>query len=126
MPVVVVVEMTIFRLGKRGSIARTNCVATFTSPTLSAMFTLIIFVIGHTTSFLRDFILLYPDKPLLWLLKAIYTVMPNLENLNIKTAAVQHLATPPHAVLFGFLYGLGYTAFVLILTIMIFENKDLK
>jgi ABC-type transport system involved in multi-copper enzyme maturation permease subunit len=100
--------------------------STFTSPTLSALFTLVIFVIGHTASFLRDFILLYPDKPLLWLLKAIYTVMPNLENLNLKMAAVEHLATQPHAVLFGFLYGFGYTAFVLILTILVFENKDLK
>jgi ABC-type transport system involved in multi-copper enzyme maturation permease subunit len=100
--------------------------STFASPTLSALFTLLTFVIGHSMSFLRDFILLYPDKPFLWLLRAIYTVMPNLENLNIKMAAVEHIPGPPHAVLFGFLYGLGYTAFVLVLTVLVFENKDLK
>jgi ABC-type transport system involved in multi-copper enzyme maturation permease subunit len=100
--------------------------STLTSPTLAALFTLVIFVIGHTASFLRDFILLYPDKPFLWLIRAIYTVMPNLENLNIKMAAVQHIAIQPHTILFGFLYGLGYTAFVLVLTVLVFENKDLK
>ena len=100
--------------------------SSFTSPTLSALFTLVIFVVGHTAAFLRDFILLYPDKPFLWLIRAIYTAMPNLENLNIKMAAVQHIPAPPHAVLFGFLYGLGYTVFVLVLTILVFENKDLK
>jgi Cu-processing system permease protein len=100
--------------------------STITSPTLSALFTLIIFAVGHTAAFLRDFILLYPDKPFLWLFKGIYMVMPNLENLNLKMAAVENLATPPHAVLFGFLYGLGYTVFVLILTILVFEKKDLK
>jgi Cu-processing system permease protein len=100
--------------------------STFTSPTLAALFTIITFVIGHTASFLRDYILLYPDKPFLWLFRAIYTVMPNLENLNLKMAAVENLPIQAHAVLFGFLYGLGYTAFVLILTVLVFESKDLK
>lgn len=100
--------------------------STVTSPTLSAVYTLIVFVAGHTASFLREFVMVYPDRGFHWLLKAIYYVMPNLDNLNIKMAAVEHITQPPHAVAFGFFYGLGYIVFVQVLTMLIFEGKDLK
>jgi ABC-type transport system involved in multi-copper enzyme maturation permease subunit len=100
--------------------------STFTSPTLSAVYTLIVFVVGHTSAFLREFIMVYPDRGFHWLLKAIYYIMPNLENLNIKMAAVEHINQPPHVVAFGFFYGLGYIVFIQILTMLVFEGKDLK
>jgi Cu-processing system permease protein len=100
--------------------------STITSPTLAAVFTLCIYVIGHTTSFIREFTLVNPDQGAHWLLRVIYLVMPNLENLNLKMASVEHIALPPHAAAFGALYGAGYIAFVLALTVLIFENKDLK
>ncbi len=100
--------------------------STITSPTLAAVFTLCVYVIGHTTAFIREFITVHPDKGFHWLLRIIYLVMPNLENLNLKAAAVEHSALPPHAAMFGALYGLGYIAFILMLTVLIFENKDLK
>ena len=100
--------------------------STLTSPTLAALFTLIVYILGHTTSFLREFVQMNPDKGYHWVLRATYYIVPNLENLNLKTAAVEHLARPPHAVGFGLLYGLGYVAFVLVLTMAVFEGKDLK
>ena len=100
--------------------------SSISSPTLSALFTLTIFVIGHLSSTIRDYIQLYPDKGFHWLLKAIYYIAPNLENLNLKMNVVEHLDTPPHAVLHGFLYGAGYILILLLLTMAIFERKDLK
>lgn len=100
--------------------------SSFTSPTLSAILTLIVFVIGHMSGFLREYIQLYPDRGFHWLFKAMYFVLPNLENLNMKMAAVEHLKQPPHAVLYGCIYGIAYTAVILILTMAIFQKKDLK
>jgi ABC-type transport system involved in multi-copper enzyme maturation permease subunit len=100
--------------------------STISSPTLAALFTVIVFVVGHTSAFLREYVQVYPDRGFHWLLKAAYYVLPNLENLNLKLAVVEHLARPPHALLFGFLYGLGYILFVLGCTMVLFENKDLK
>ena len=100
--------------------------STFTSPTMSALFTIMVYVIGHSTSFLREYVQVYPDRGTHWLLKGIYYVMPNLENLNLKMAVVEQLSLPPHAALFGFIYGLAYILFILLLTVAIFEGKDLK
>jgi len=100
--------------------------SSFSSPALSAVFTLIIFVAGHVSSFLHDFVSLYPDKGFHWLFRLIYYLIPNLEKLNIKLAVVENLQMDPHAVLLGVVYGLSYTVFMLLLTVIIFQKKDLK
>ncbi|MFH1941420.1 MAG: ABC transporter permease [bacterium] len=100
--------------------------STFVSPTLSAIFTLIVFVAGHLSGFLRDYVQLYPDKGVHWFLRVIYTVVPNLESLNLKTAVVEQIERPPHAVEYGLLYGIGYIFILLLLTVAVFERRDFK
>lgn len=100
--------------------------SSFISPTLSAIFTLIVFVVGHLSPFLRDYVQLYPDRGFHWLLRLIYYVVPNLENLNLKTAVVEQLERPPHAVGYGLLYGVVYIFILLLLTAVTFEKKDFK
>ena len=100
--------------------------SSFTSPTLSAIFTLVIFVVGHLSGYLRDYVQLYPDKGFHWLLRLIYYTAPNLENLNLKMAVVEHLDYPPHAVTYGLVYGVSYILILLFLSVLIFERKDFK
>lgn len=100
--------------------------STLTSPTLAAFFTITVYIVGHTTAFLREYVQVYPDRGFHWLFKAIYYVMPNLENLNLKMAAVEHLKISPSTIGFGLLYGLCYLTFILLLTMVIFEQKDIK
>jgi len=100
--------------------------SSFASPTLSAVFTIVVFVIGHLSGFLREYVQLYPDRGFHWLFKAIYWVAPNLENLNLKTTVVEHLSLPPHAFGYGLLYGLMYLFIVLFITAAIFDRRDLK
>ncbi|MBN2414300.1 ABC transporter permease [bacterium] len=100
--------------------------SSFSSPVLSAIFTLTVFISGHLSGYLHDFVKLYEDRGFHWLLKLIYYVVPNLEKLNIKLAVVEHLKTGPHAVVLGAVYGLSYVLLLLIFTSLIFEKKDLK
>ncbi|MEJ2628452.1 MAG: ABC transporter permease subunit [bacterium] len=100
--------------------------SSFTSPTLSAIYTFVIFIVGHISPFLRDYVVIYPDKGFHWLLKIIYYVLPNLENLNLKIAVVEKLGMPPHFLIFGILYGLLYISLILIITCFIFNRKDFK
>jgi len=99
--------------------------SSFASPTLSAILTLAVFTIGHLSGFLRDYVQVYPDRGFHWLLKIIYYIMPNLEMLNLKMAVIEHIPDP-HAVLLGAVYGLAYTAIVLLVTCLIFQRKDFK
>lgn len=100
--------------------------SSFTSPTLSAIYTFVIFIVGHISPFLKDYITIYPDKGFHWLLKIIYYVLPNLENFNLKIAAVEKLEMPPYFLSFGILYGLLYISLILMITCFIFSKKDFK
>jgi len=100
--------------------------STFTSPLLSAILTIGIYVIGHLAPSILLYTQLRPNQPGNGILLAVYTILPNLENFNIKTAVVEHLALPPNTMLFAVIYGLSYIAILLILTSFIFNRKDLK
>ncbi|MBN1781618.1 ABC transporter permease subunit [bacterium] len=96
------------------------------SPQLSALATLILYMLGHLTNFLYEYIRVFPDKGFHWLLKGIYYIVPNLEKLNLKMAVVDHVPQPPHVVAWATAYGLCYIVIVLILTAAVFNKKDLK
>jgi ABC-type transport system involved in multi-copper enzyme maturation permease subunit len=100
--------------------------SSFVSPTLAAIFTLITYVMGHLSGFLIEYVRIYPDRGFHWLFKVIYYTVPNLERLNLKIRVVEHLELPPHFALLAFLYGLCYMALLLLITILIFQRKDLK
>jgi ABC-type transport system involved in multi-copper enzyme maturation permease subunit len=100
--------------------------SSFISPTLSALATLMIFFVGHLSDFLRDFVKLYPDRGFHWFLKLIYYVVPDLEKLNLKIAVVEHIPRPPHALVYGLVYGISYILLLLFLTAVLFERRDLK
>ena len=100
--------------------------ASFAKPMLAALFTLGTYAVGHLSGFLHDYVRLYPDRGFHWLFRVIHAVAPNLEKLNLKMAVVEGLARPPHAVLYGLIYGVCYLGVVLFFTVWIFQRKDLK
>ena len=100
--------------------------STFTSPLLSAVLTLMVYVLGHLAPSLRLYTQLRPGDSFNSVLLAIYHVIPNLENFNIKTAVVDHLPLMPGTVEFALVYGLAYISLLLLATCLVFERKDLK
>ena len=100
--------------------------STFTTPTLSATFTLAIYVIGHLS---RDLKVFGAKSELPWvryLTRFLYYLLPNLQNFNIKGQVVHNIPLPPNFVLLSFLYSLLYTAILLMLAICIFGQRDFK
>ncbi len=98
----------------------------FTSPMLSAILTVLIFIIGHLSPALKLFTQLHPENTTNGILLFLYRVLPNLENFNIKTAVVEHLALPPGAITNAVLYGLAYSTILLIFSAQILERRNLK
>jgi len=100
--------------------------STFTTPTLSAIFTLAIYVIGHLS---RDLKVFGAKSELAWvrhLTKFLYYLMPNLENFNIKGMVVHNLTLPANFTLLSSLYGLLYTGILLLVAIAIFQQRDFR
>lgn len=99
--------------------------AVLTRPMLGTVFTLAVFVIGHVV---EDIWLLTQHagsglvRPLV---AALYAVLPNLERFNFKTEVVHDLGISSGEVVLTVIYGLAYTAMVLVLACARFRTKDL-
>ncbi len=100
--------------------------STFTTPTLSAIFTLAIYVIGHLSGDLKVFGAKAEQVWVRYVTQFLYYVIPNLENFNIKGLVVYNLSLPDHFFLFSFLYGILYICIVLFFSIFIFERRNFK
>ena len=104
--------------------------STFTTSTLSAMFTLSIYVIGHLTEDLKNLALRLSDNFSSTfsstLLEVVYYVLPNFDYFNIKGEVVHGVSIDPATVAKLLSYGLVYTAVLLALACLIFERRDVK
>lgn len=99
--------------------------STFTSATLSAIFTLAIYVIGHLTPDLKAF-----GQRMEGLgrnvLKGMYYLLPNLDRFNLKGHVTHQLDVPLNDLMLIVAYGMAYTAFLLMLASVIFQRRDFR
>ncbi len=99
--------------------------STFTSATLSAIFTLAIYVIGHLTADLKTF----GQKMEGFgrsVLEGMYYLLPNLERFNLKGHVTHQLDVPLNELALIVAYGMAYTAFLLLLASVIFQRRDFR
>ncbi|MBN2346238.1 MAG: ABC transporter permease subunit [Candidatus Aminicenantes bacterium] len=98
--------------------------SSFTTPILSFIFTLSLYLIGHVMWTYNEFKVVL--KAPLWrgFARFLYYLLPNLAKFNIKNEVV--LGTPPGAwtVLLSILYALAYILALLCLTILIFRRRE--
>ena len=96
----------------------------FSTPILSSIYTLSFYLIGHLSWGLETLIEKINSGLGRVLARALYTLLPDLENFNIKTEIVHRLPIPSELFLFSFLYGFCYSVFILFLAVLIFRRRD--
>jgi ABC-type transport system involved in multi-copper enzyme maturation permease subunit len=108
----------------------------FSTPTLSALFTLGLYVAGHLAgdifnhlAFVRSYGTRLPGSPAVseWqekLIQLIYYAIPNLENFNIRGRIVYDLPLGDHYVLFTSLHGAAYIGAYLLIACLWFNRRD--
>jgi len=99
--------------------------STFTSATLSAIFTLAVYVIGHLSGDLKEFAKKL-DEVSQMVVNAIYYTLPNLERFNLKGHVIHHLDFGMADMALTLAYGLTYAAFLLLLASVIFQRRDFQ
>ncbi len=99
--------------------------STFSSATLSAIFTLAIFVIGHLTADLKVFAQKLEGLGQT-ILEGMYYILPNLERFNLKGHVTHQLDVPVGDLALIAAYGLVYTTFLLMLASIIFQRRDFR
>jgi len=100
--------------------------STFSTPTLSAMLTLGVWVIGRFSSDLVEFAHKTEDPVARTLVTGIHYLLPNLEKFDVKNLVVYNMAIEPAYVGGAVLYGLLYIVFLIGLAAVIFERRDFK
>ncbi len=99
--------------------------SSFSTPTLSAIFTLSIYVIGHLSPELRE-LSMSGNTALGRVTALFYHVIPNLENLNLREEIVHALHIDWTVVVLTVLYGVVYTSMLLTGGILLFDRRDLR
>jgi ABC-type transport system involved in multi-copper enzyme maturation permease subunit len=102
------------------------CFSAFSTPTLSAIFTLSLFAIGRLLDDLRLFGEQYAGGVGRAVIQALYYLLPNLGRFNVSGEVVHGLPLAAMVTGMTVLYGLLYIATLLALTALIFQNRDFR
>ena len=100
--------------------------SSFTTPILSFIFTVSLYLIGHIMWTFNEFKALLQVPAWKALLQALYYLLPNLDKFNIKNEVVLGTALNPWTLLFSVLYALAYIAALLALTMLIFRKREFQ
>ncbi len=98
--------------------------STFTSSTLSAIFTLGLYVIGHLTADLRAMVVNSEGGFGKAVVNLLYYLLPNLEMLNIKGQAAVGVVAAPEYMMLASLYGLLYAGVLVTGACLVFQRRD--
>jgi ABC-type transport system involved in multi-copper enzyme maturation permease subunit len=98
----------------------------FASPFLSGLFTLAVFIIGHSSGELKSLADKTDDLFLQRICDFLYYALPNLEKLNFKARVVHHLAISQAEIGYALLYATLYTILIILLSVIIFQRRDMK
>lgn len=99
--------------------------SSLSAPTMSAIFTLSIYVLGHLSQELKD-ISTAGRSVLTGAASVVYHLIPNLESLNLREEVVHSLQVDWSMLAFAVLYALVYTALLLAMSVFIFSRRDLR
>lgn len=95
------------------------------TPVLSVFFTLGIYVIGHLTVDIKEMGVALESSLLKGLCSLSYYILPNLENFNIRAEMVRDVFVSSRFMFYSIIYGILYMSFVLLVSILAMERKQL-
>jgi len=100
--------------------------STFSSPLLSAAFTFGLVVVGHFSNELRNFQDVVNSPGAAWIAKALYWVVPNLAQFDVKAQVVHGQTVHAGYIAFAMGYAALYIAMLLVIASYVFSRRDFK
>jgi len=96
------------------------------SSTLSAIFTIAVYLIGHLTEELKLLGDKFPGSIMKNAINFFYYLLPNFDNFNVKGKVVHGIYVSPNYMIMVTLYGFLYIGAVLLISGVIFQRRDFK
>jgi ABC-type transport system involved in multi-copper enzyme maturation permease subunit len=100
--------------------------STFSSPILAAGLTFGLYIVGHFNADLKHFETIVDSRPLIYVARALYYLLPNLAPLDVKTQVVHALPVSAALLLLNTAYALVYIGALLTAASLIFLRRDFK
>jgi len=100
--------------------------SSFTTPILSFIFTVSIYLIGQIIWTYNEFKGLVTVPLWRTFTQALYYLLPNLHKFNIKNEVVLGMAINPWSILYAVLYALAYVLALLAITILVFRRREFQ
>ena len=100
--------------------------SSYSSPMLSAVFTLGVYVVGQFNADLRRFDQIVDAPAAVYLAKAAYYVLPDFARFDVKLAVVHGIPVTAGYMTASALYALAYIAALLLGAMAIFSRRDFK
>ena len=100
--------------------------STFSTPTLSAMFTLGVYLIGRFSTDLVALSEKLAVPSLKYLALALHYLLPNLEKFDVRGLVVHHVPLSTEYIFWAAVYGVVYTLLLMTAGILIFQRRDFK
>ncbi len=98
----------------------------FSSPVLSAAFTVGLFIAGNFSSDILELSKAVKVPWLEWVTRAVYYALPNFRNFNVISSVAHEHPVPLELVIYNTAYAVIYIGLVVGAGILIFQNRDLK
>jgi ABC-type transport system involved in multi-copper enzyme maturation permease subunit len=98
--------------------------STFASSTMSATFTVGLYVIGHLVGDLKGIAEGSPNEALAAIMTGLYYLCPNLEILNVKGQAAAGVSIPLSYQVLATSYGMLYAVMLLTIACAVFQRRD--
>src|SRR6266571_1267021 len=100
--------------------------STFSTPILSAAFTVGLFIAGHFSTDLRNFDQVVNSTAAARVARALYWILPNLAQFDIKSEIVHGVHVPPGYLLNTTAYAVLYIGMLLSISMYVFSQRDFK
>jgi ABC-type transport system involved in multi-copper enzyme maturation permease subunit len=100
--------------------------STFSSPFLSAILTLGLWVAGYFNADLRNFQSVTSSSVVIWLTRVLYYVLPNFSAFNVSSQVVYGQPIPAAYLGWTIAYALTYIGVLLVAAVTIFDRRDFK
>lgn len=100
--------------------------STFSTPILSAALTFGLVIVGHFSADLRNFQDVVESRGAQWIARAVYWVVPNLAQFDVKAQVVHGQTIPVGYLALATGYGLVYIAMLIALASFVFSQRDFK
>ena len=100
--------------------------SSFTTPILSFIFTVSIYLIGQVIWTYNEFKSLLTAPLWRTFTQVLYYLLPNLHKFNIKNEVVLGTAINPWSILYAVLYALAYVLALLAITILVFRRREFQ